>query len=191
MTEYRLSQDGFQSTYEFHAERPAVDHLGQAGHVRRLTTVAGLIDGLDPQPSSWIDYGCGAGGLLALVGGITNKRGFDFHLPGVQLGRDRGRPVEYLNFVGASVLPHAELATMTEVLEHLEDPHGFLRRLPCERLIASVPVNETPAEHCEEHVWAWDRAGFAAMLRGAGFEVRSHIDDGSSQYVVAVRAVRL
>jgi hypothetical protein len=191
VTEYRLSQDGFPSTYEFHAERPAVDHLSEAGHRRRLLTVVELIEGLDPQPTSWIDYGCGAGGLLSLVGGITNKRGFDFHLPAVQLGRNHGRPVEYLNFAWANELPHTDLATMTEVLEHLDDPHGFLEGLPCERLIASVPVNETPDAHCEEHVWAWDRAGFAAMLRDAGFEVRSHIDDGSSQYVVAERAVLL
>lgn len=189
--EVRLSESGFQSTYEFHKDRAAADHLNEDGHRHRLLTVADIIRALDPAPASLIDYGCGTGGLLSLLDAVPNRKGYDFSPHAVEFAQDLGRPVQLCNFVAELNLSHVDVAVMTEVLEHLDDPHGFLERLPCERLVASVPVNETARSHCEEHVWAWDRPGFAVMLEGAGFEVREHVADAMSQYVVAVRVVRL
>jgi len=65
------------------------------------------------------------------------------------------------------------LVVLTEVLEHLAQPHELLRRLQprVDYLLASVPIDETRDKHYEYHAWAWDRAGFSALLAACGYVV--------------------
>ena len=71
----------------------------------------------------------------------------------------------------------AEVAITTEFLEHLLDPHDFVRRLGarCKAIVASSPANECPPNpHYEFHTWAWDMQGYRELIEQGGFRVVSH-----------------
>jgi hypothetical protein len=68
----------------------------------------------------------------------------------------------------------ADCVVATEFLEHLVDPHGMSRavhRSGAKWMVASSPYTETADSHYDYHLWAWDQAGYAAMLTGAGWRI--------------------
>jgi hypothetical protein len=184
MTEYRFYDHAYYTTAEFHADRAAAEHLAEDGHRLRLFISKGLIEATEAK--QWIDFGAGNGGLLEITD-IPDKRGVDFQPANVADARRRGRPVEHFDFIAADALPYAQVASLTEVLEHLDDPHSLLRRLDCDWLVASVPNNETPDRHWFGHTWGWDVAGFVTLIADAGFEVAAHVQMHNTQHVLARR----
>lgn len=179
------------------------DHLGSptGAHVARLRAAAELVVGLFMREidavESAVDLGAGDGALLECIrsqGGdiveacwgyeiiradqqhAVRERGVNVDLINVQYGLDHGN------------LPLADVVVLTEVLEHMADPHGFLAKLHARPevryVVASSPHNETPEKHEWNHAWAWDCRGYLAMFRSAGFKgVEYHEVDWSQLWL--------
>jgi hypothetical protein len=76
------------------------------------------------------------------------------------------------------------------MLEHLEDPHAFVRKVydaGTEFMIASSPHSETEQHHEWNHAWAWDRDGYRELIAQAGFNIVGQFDAEWSQIVVGKR----
>lgn len=184
MTEWRFHPDGYYASAEFHHDREAADHLHEDGHRLRLWLAKGLIEATEA--STWLDLGCGNGGLLEITS-MPAKRGFDFQPANVADAQANGRPVTYVDFVAEPELPYAEVVSLTEVLEHLDDPHGLLKRVRCRWLVASVPNGETPENHWFGHTWGWDGHGFVELLDTAGFELMVYVQSPGTQTALAAK----
>jgi len=126
----------------------------------------------DVDPMSVADLGCGDGGLLKLLNnyGIT-AWGYDF-TPANVLGavEDRQVDVQLIDVFNTRTVPRwAELVVMTEVLEHLADPHDVLEWVSenTRYIFVSSPADENPdvdqsTDPC--HIWAWDWQGYEDLV---------------------------
>jgi hypothetical protein len=188
MVEYRFTTDDYFSSEEFHRSREAADHVNQQGHRQRLMKTAGMVCQVlmdNPIIETVIDYGAGNGGLLRLISEWPGVElfGYDFCEANVRQAESFGTPVTFRNFIEQP--GSTDLAIMCEVLEHMVDPHGFLRSLDTDWIVASVPIGETPEHHYEYHLWGWDDEGFAAAITGAGYDIERHVLIESTQIVTA------
>lgn len=165
MAEYRFF-DGdvpYVSTKQYHADRERAPHLEQPAHRGRLAQAAQLIQQMNPQ--SVVDLGCGDGGLLSLLS--RPSWGYDFQPSNAEGWTQRAVAVTKLDFVAnPDRIVWGELAVVTEVLEHLADPHGLVRLMShnARYVVASSPNGETPEHHAEEHAWGWDMEGYQQMF---------------------------
>lgn len=183
------------TTRAWYADREAAPHLEQPGHRERLLLAAAYVHDFGPRSGedgglrSLVDLGCGDGGLLSVLRErypVLDCWGYDLCPANVEAARRRGVQAELLDVVNGD--PRwAEVAVATEMLEHLVDPHGFLRRVRehCCFLVASSPWDENESQHYEFHTWAWDPAGYRAMIDGAGWEVMYHEPVNRFQVVAA------
>lgn len=188
------------STFEFHEDRPRAPHLEQEGHRPRLLRARDFVADVASRtgPVTVSDLGCGDGGLLSLVQGlpgVTRAWGYDFH-PASQSGWAERGVTAYARDVFNQDSPvneglpgpeYGDVVVVTEVLEHLADPHGALCMLRDEarHLVCSSPWNERPGHHSPEHAWAWDTDGYADMIREAGWIIDRHESVGLFQAVLA------
>lgn len=143
-----------------------------------------------------VDLGCGTGyGTLMLSWAAHQVIGVDVDEDALHFARTRfavrNTRYEQINLAEAAP-PRAEVYVAFEVLEHLSDPRGLLRRLPGgAMLIWSMPVNDGSRFHravySEADIdvlmgaagWQQSEDGLIAP-RGAGFEAR---------YLIGVRTV--
>lgn len=182
----------YVSTFEFHQDRERAPHLEQQWHQGRLhkaleyaTTLA------DGGPLRISDLGCGDGGLLSLLQQLPGATawGYDFAPANAAGWAERGVTAYAADVFGSQwdSIEVGHLAVMTEVLEHLADPHGVLKRLRgrAAHLVCSSPWNESRNNHCAEHAWAWDLEGYAAMIEAAGWRITRHEQVGFFQVVLA------
>lgn len=185
MAEWRLFDGESQvSTFAFHEHRERAPHLEQEWHRARLLRAAELVRGLEP--ASVVDLGCGDGGLLSLLDGIA-AWGYDFQPSNQEAWEERRVRADLVDvFAPDARVDWGQVAVMTEVLEHLADPHGALARIAgrVKYVVASSPWNETGDAHCAEHAWAWDEDGYRALFE-AHFDVVHHERVDWSQLVVA------
>lgn len=199
MSEYRLFPAGevpYVSTPEFHAARARAPHLEQGAHRPRLEAAAVLVEAaVSDHPVTVSDLGCGDGGLLSLVRGLPGVAaawGYDFQPSNAAGWAERGVTAHQADVFGADrdAVEIGDVCVMTEVLEHLADPHGAVRWVgECARwLVASSPWGEFPEYHDECHCWAWDFAGYADLVRQGGFTLLRHVPVGPFQLVLAVKA---
>jgi 2-polyprenyl-3-methyl-5-hydroxy-6-metoxy-1,4-benzoquinol methylase len=198
MSEYRLftGEIPYVSTAEFHADRERAPHLEQAFHQERLYLAAEFVKqaARESGGATVSDLGCGDGGLLSLVQdapGVRDAWGYDF-CPANEAGWvERGVQAEQLDVFGGdwNEVGTGSIIVMTEVLEHLADPHGILRRViqrdGAKGLVCSSPWNERPGMHSPEHAWAWDFEGYASMITTAGWTIVRHEQAGLFQVVLA------
>lgn len=188
--EARLFDEGTipeYTTAEWYAGRDRAPHLEEGLHRGRLLLCAELVNdsvkrrGVDTVS----DMGCGDGGLLSLV-----KRarcwGYDLQQTNVDGARERGVDVRLGSALEDDV-EWGDLTVCTECLEHLIDPHGFLRRVPSRLVVASSPVTESAEYHYPFHTWAWDQAGYAALFAQAAYKIVRHELEGMFQVVLAVK----
>lgn len=186
MTEYRfhsVDQTAPVSTYEFHEHRDRAPHLEQGPHRTRLYRTAALVRSLDP--ASVVDLGCGDGGLLSLLSGF-DAWGYDFQPSNVAGWVERGVTAELRDVFNTRDVPRwGEVAVLTEVLEHVDDPHGVVEWVARNTrwVVASSPVGETPDAHADEHAWGWDIAGYLALF-APHFEAVTHETVDWSQILV-------
>jgi len=178
-------------TEEYHVNREAAHHLEQyETHRPRLIRAYEIIKTLDVK--TIVDLGCGDGGLLSL---LTDYKawGYDFCPDNVKYATEvRGVNTTHSHFVDNidSINTDADLGVLTEVLEHLEEPHLFLKRLhntDLKSILCSSPWGETDLDFVEGHVWAWDREGYYRMVQDSGWNVVLHEDIGANQIIMAVK----
>ncbi|MFC8447685.1 methyltransferase domain-containing protein [Kitasatospora sp. NPDC057223] len=209
MTEYRLFAGDVPhvSTPEFHEHRERAPHLEQPVHRPRLDKAYQLVlDAAARHHASGAGYsagvtdlGCGDGGLLSLLKRHEDKYdrydlaawGYDFQ-PSNQAGwNERGVDAELLDAFapGHPGVILGNIAVMTEVLEHLADPHGTVQWVGthCRFVVASSPWTETPESHDECHCWAWDQEGYRALIEQGGYTVVRHETVGQFQVILGER----
>lgn len=198
------------STYAFHEHRERAPHLEQDIHQGRLYAAAELVQTaaafalhvrLDfdgplgsslTRPTWVVDLGCGDGGLLTLLTGDNLiALGYDFAPANVAGWEERGvgRLTRQRDVVAEwDRVAYADVYVLTEVLEHLTDPHGMLRRVRARgaQVVCSSPRFETYESHDACHAWAWDTEGYAALLYNAGFTLEAQRLVGPFQVCWAV-----
>lgn len=188
------------STFEFHEYRERAPHLEQGVHQGRLRLAADMVrEAVDrvetriTDPAVVIDLGCGDGGLLSLISRLpwVNSFGYDFQPSNVQGWTDRNVNALSFDFVsGFEHVPDADVYVMTEVLEHLTDPHGFVKKIAARgskvQLVASSPWTEHATSHDACHAWAWDQDGYKSLMVQAGFNVVRHETEGMFQVLHAI-----
>jgi hypothetical protein len=210
MAEYQLFLDGldpYVSTFEFHEHRERAPHLEQSNHRERLDVARELIvdaanilcnEGWKQVAVS--DLGCGDGGLLQLLRNEWRVQswGYDFQPSNAAGWAQRGIRAESLDVFNGDkpvneLVVFGDVVVMTEVLEHLQDPHAVVAYLAelgksalCRPsyLVASSPFTETYESHDECHAWAWDIPGYAKLLTDAGWKVLQHRSAGGMFQVV-------
>lgn len=197
--EWQLFEPGTIPEYttpEWYAGRERAPHLEEPGHRWRLETAAYFAAELIiPNDTMVVDLGAGDGGLLSLVKGWRPDAGcwgYDLQESNVRAARHERSVAVYLRDVVTEFdelywgPPGRRIAVCTEMLEHLVDPHGFLKRVAerADYLVASSPVTETAESHYEFHTWAWDFFGYEELLEGAGFDVVDHAQQGMFQVIM-------
>lgn len=193
MTEWKLFEGDvpYVSTPEFHADRERAPHLEQAAHRPRLELAASFVEEALSEGDKYTvsDLGCGDGGLLSLLPGDTVAWGYDFCPANAAGWAERGVTANLRDAFGRDkhTITCGDVSVMTEVLEHLADPHGALLRVRrrSDALVCSSPWNENPRMHSSEHAWAWDKEGYAVMIQNAGWTIVRHEQAGLFQVVSA------
>lgn len=194
MAEHRLFEEGTVpewTTPEWYAGREAAPHLEQELHRPRLQLAAEFaLHAYSVGARSLVDLGSGDGGFLTLVQPpFENAYGVDLQQSNVDAAVVRGVHVELGDVVNGGDEWWADVAIATEMLEHLVDPHAFVRKVAttCEWLVASSPWNESPGAAYSFHTWAWDQDGYRALVEQAGYEVQRHGTTGMFQVLLARR----
>ena len=177
-------------TAEWYKDRDAAHHLEESDHKVRLVDSAWLVrQAIEMGAKSAVDLGCGDGGLLQLLKDMNIKAwGYDLAPKNVEYAVNvRGVDARYTD-VNAKDIEYGDLAILTEVLEHMVDPHKYLRDLPSKFLLASSPFNENDEYHYEFHLWAWNKEGYDNLITQAGYTIVNKMySAGWSQIVLAVR----
>jgi hypothetical protein len=192
MSEWKLydGEPPFFTTPAWYATLPRTPHLEQHDHAPRLHLAAHQAAGLAAElgVTTAVDLGCGDGGLMSLLPGLDTW-GYALCPADVDGAvQARGVRAELLDVAAhPDRVRWGDLALATEFFEHLAGPHAMAREIArhCRGLVCSSPANETGWSHYEFHAWAWDEAGYRALLEQAGFEVRRHERCGSYQVLSA------
>lgn len=200
MTEWRLFEPGAipeWTTPDWYAGRATAPHVDEPGHRGRLELARDLVLGAIRSYGceSVVDLGCGDGGLLSLIAEQDNSAvtwGYDLQRTNVDAAHaTRGIvDVYYADVVNdPDAVEWADCAVATEMLEHLIDPHAFVRRIAehARVIVASSPYTETDQAHYEYHTWAWDVPGYRALIEQAGFRVVSHQTVDMFQVILGVQ----
>lgn len=192
MAEWRLFDEGTVPEFTqpgWYEGREHAPHL-EEGHRPRMEHAAAFIAqiALARKLRTVVDLGAGDGGLLSLLGPAFTAWGYDLMPENIRAAKERGVDVRYGDVVDGDV-DWASIAVCTEMLEHLVDPHGFLRNLPeqVKVLVCSSPWDERPGAAYQFHTWAWDLDGYRALVDQAGFTVQRQRPVGRFQVVLAVR----
>lgn len=182
------------ATPGWYADRDAAPHLEQEGHRQRLELAADFaFQAIELGGQSVVDVGAGDGGLLSLIAPkLPSGRcwGYDLQPANVEAAETRGVTVLLGDVVDGPIV-WGDVVVATEILEHLVDPHGLLRRAHdsgAKYLIASSPYMETAESHYGYHLWAWDEAGYQQMIEDAGWTVRRSGRAWICSVVLAARA---
>jgi len=174
-------------------DQPHVNHIDNRVHQARLKSAAQTACDY-----AWLvgttricDLGSCDGGLLDLLQYPYREDSFGYDVIEVSIkyGREvRGVDLRYGNVTEDATLELAPVVVGTEMLDHLEDPHGFLwnqKDREVQYAVFSSPHSETAQYHEWNHAWAWDREGYSKMIESSGWEIVSHIDVEWSQQIVA------
>ena len=190
MGEWMVRDPAAAASHAFQTKFKVTDHSANPLHFERFDDSAALVEeAARLGATTWADYGCGAGGLLARVDAFAIKWGVDFWVGAAELGASRGLTIKVVDIEAGGVgdATPSDLASATEFLEHIGDPHGFLRDVPCRWFVGSVPFHETSSSFDPAHLWVWDTDGYRAMVEGAGFRVIRHTWRGLGQHILAER----
>lgn len=215
MTEHRLYDPASPPEWldpQWWRDREHCNHLESetGAHRARLEQAAALAERaakaagrqhINGQPAV-VDLGAGDGALLSLLPEPLRhvSFGYDFIREDVRYANAvRGVKVWIRNITHAiareSSIALGPVVVLTEVLEHMADPHGFLAKLAARDevryVVASSPFGETPEQHEWNHAWAWDEHGYAAMFEAAGFAPHTFIRVEWSQLWLFERDVEL
>lgn len=201
MTEWKLFTGDVPhvSTFEFHEHRERAAHLEEPLHRPRLELAAAFVRvaasyvRASSEAPTVSDLGCGDGGLLSLVqDGATEAWGYDFAPANAAGWAERGVRAEALDVFGVDrdQVDFGHITAVTEVLEHLADPHGAVRWIGehSRFIVASSPWDEGPwgADPC--HAWAFDQDGYRALIEQGGYRILRHEPAGRFQVILGMKA---
>jgi 2-polyprenyl-3-methyl-5-hydroxy-6-metoxy-1,4-benzoquinol methylase len=176
---------------EFYRDREAAHHMEQDGHRDRLlkTLEYALVAQQELGRKTFSDLGCGDGGLVqAAAQRGLNVWGYDMQPANVEYAqRSRVVDVRLTNFEEDDDVAYGDCSILSEVLEHVSDPHRLVKNLPSRVIVASSPFHETDEAHYEFHNWAWDDEGYAALIEQGGYNVVRHEHAWLSQVILGVR----
>jgi 2-polyprenyl-3-methyl-5-hydroxy-6-metoxy-1,4-benzoquinol methylase len=181
VTQVRFFDDGTVPEYatpEWYATRERAPHLEQTGHRARLDLAAEFVRDAHRRYGlcTLSDMGAGDGGLLSILDcpGLS-AWGYDLEPANIVGSMDRGVRVTLTDVLNDDIV-WGDIVVCTETLEHLVDPHGFVRTASenARVIIASSPDGETEENHYEFHLWGFDKAGYRELIEQGGFEVVRH-----------------
>ena len=175
---------------DWYKEIESAHHLEEGAHVNRLLKAREFINmAVELGGKTVVDLGCGDGGLLSLIKDESYKSwGYDLMPTNIDYANNvRLVDARYTDFKKDSTIEYGDIAIMTEVLEHLENPHGTVKNLSSKFLIASSPHNETDVSHYEFHLWAWDVDGYRNLMENNGYNVLETAIVEWSQVLLCVR----
>lgn len=188
------------ATFEFHKDRERVPHLEQPIHRPRLERAVEFIKMVATSSGrrTVSDLGCGDGGLLSLLKADPDIQfdawGYDFQPSNAAGWKARGVRAFAVDVFNdpSPMVDLGDICVMTEVLEHLADPHAVLRWVAGKShyLVASSPWDETPESHDGCHAWGWDKAGYHELFRLNGWERRACAIVGPFHVVLSQSMVR-
>lgn len=151
---------------------------------RREAVARSIADTVAAAPARVLEVGCGNGSTMTALREIWSDAEFKGLEPAgsaVEMARDHGLDVDqgFLSWEAPPALDGGyDLVYNVHVLEHTEDPVGFLRAMASllsddGTLVIRVPDAEVP--HVEmvfaDHIWGFLRYHAAALLRRAGLHV--------------------
>ncbi len=183
------------TTPEWYVHRERAKHLEQVGHKERLLLAAEFVRdaaSLFVYPTvSVADLGAGDGGLLSLIDVDRGIECWGYDLSPEAVAGARVRNVDVRM---ADVVAHPErvrwgdIAVVTELLEHLVDPHAFVREITKHSrvIVASSPYLENDGFFYPFHTWAWDEVGYEALFEQANVSVIRHETVAGSQVILGV-----
>lgn len=180
------------STPGWYAGRERAPHVDEPLHkgrinealllIRRISMVMGL--------RTLSDLGAGDGGLLQLLADDDMECwGYDLQQSNVDGAAERGVDVTLAD-IFTDQITYGQIVVATEMIEHLVDPHGFVRWVKdhARVLVASSPWTETDESHYDFHTWAWDMYGYRKLFEDAGWYVFAHERAGMFQVLMAIDA---
>lgn len=180
----------------FYSTLEMADHLHQPGHRERLLLTLFDIGTLIIREGakSIADWGAGNGGLLSELKRMfpdIPAWGYDLLPANVEHAQLKlGVDVKLVDFTQVDC-EVGEVVVLGEVLEHLVDPHGILRKLygtdGVNWLVASSPFTETVENHWPFHLWIWNEGDYPGIFNAAGWRVEKWYYWGGGQFVVAGR----
>jgi SAM-dependent methyltransferase len=186
VTEWQLFEPGTipkYTTTEWYVDRDRAPHLEDGAHSGRLEVAFDCAKQAIEEYGvrSVVDLGCGDGGLLSLIqffdlSNHIKAWGYDLCPDNVDAARfERKVDARYRNVI-TDEIEWGDLAICTEMLEHLLNPHAFVRRVAEHSpfIVASSPYIETDQSHYAFHTWAWDQDGYRELLEQAGYTVVRH-----------------
>ena len=190
---------GFYTAGYSLADRAEADRMGRwralgarskADHAVVLCARAGLL------PETLVEIGCGDGALLAELGARGLARvldGFELSPTAAALARDRtiagARRIEAYDGEHVPAPDGAyDLAVLSHVVEHVEDPAPLLREAArvAPAVLVEVPLEANrsarrPAKRTEAarigHIQFLDRAAAHALVADAGLSVAAELSD--------------
>lgn len=189
LAQFQLHAEIEQSHWWFCARRQIMLALAEAIVPPSLETTA-------------IDIGCGTGGNLAVLAGKYRALGIDASPDAVAFARKRFPGLDLRTGFAPEGLgvemEKADLVTLMDVLEHVEDDAGMLGNLVhaahkgCHFLI-TVPADPalwSPHDEAFGHLRRYDRASFEQLWAGLPVEVRL-VSYFNRRLLPLIRLVRL
>ena len=152
--------DGREISAQHVAELSAADSGDYWWYAVRQGHVESLLRAEVSGDWSYLDLGCGAGGVMrSVVSALSPSRalGLDGTQEAVDVARTRGAEARFADFRKPLDLPFApDAVTCLDVLEHLEDPVLTLEHLASEVQSGALLVVTVPAQ---PSLWSsWDEA---------------------------------
>jgi 2-polyprenyl-3-methyl-5-hydroxy-6-metoxy-1,4-benzoquinol methylase len=191
--EYKLFDKPQFHDKAFHKDRELADHINEPAHALRLYisgAYALYFLRFKEEIKTVGDFGAGNGGLLEFLKNNLDRKdiklyGYDLMPTNIENAKSKGLDIELKDFTVDDIV-YPDFLIMTEILEHLIDPHGQLEKVPKGTyILATVPSYETLTEHYEFHNWVWAENSFFNMFPNCGFELMQTAVVNSIQLVVA------
>lgn len=177
MTEWQHFKEGtipFYVTPEFFADLEWIPGDVQEGYQERMAMTARVIQEyvsvLDVKSIS--ELGCGDGTLLSMIDELPIKMwGYDGCSASVSRALANELDVRFQDVTAQEDVEYGNMVVGSEMIEHLLDPHGFVRSLPVTKAVFTTPSRETDEWHYEHHAWSWDLVGFKKLFEDEGWTV--------------------
>jgi len=178
-------RDSWSAYWSAYAESASQNPAQQMRHKLLLSQILSI----GGEVALLLDIGSGQGDFLAMVarsGGVRRSVGFELSEVGVSISRVKVPTATFHQVdlfappAEVSCLEHqADVVVCSEVIEHVDDPTGFCRRVrsylkPGGRLLVTVPGGPMSAfDRYIGHRRHYDRTSVRRLLDAAGLEVEA------------------